>query len=107
MRQRSLQRVIFPRAGCLAVTAEVPPATESLRATKDLPFSATSGPEHAQQRGYMAAVYSITSSARRSSECGTAKPSVLAVFRLSAVSNRVGACTGSSLGAAPRRIALM
>ena len=30
----------FPRAGCLAITAEVPPAPESLCATKDIPLSA-------------------------------------------------------------------
>ena len=32
---RRRKRVIFSRSGCRAVTAEEPPATESLRATKD------------------------------------------------------------------------
>jgi len=38
--------VIFPRTGRAAVTAEVPPATESLRATRDLPLSAIYGLLH-------------------------------------------------------------
>src|SRR5437763_16785859 len=37
---QTVAEVIFPRAGRLAVTAEVPPTTENLRATKDLLFSA-------------------------------------------------------------------
>jgi hypothetical protein len=51
-------------------------------------------------------IYSITSSARASSEGGTVKPSALAVFRLIASSNLVGACTGRSLRLAPFEYAI-
>jgi hypothetical protein len=50
------------------------------------------------------ALYSITSSARASSEGGTVRPSAFAVLRLITSSNLVGACTGSSPGLAPRRM---
>jgi hypothetical protein len=46
-------------------------------------------------------VYSITSSARVSSEAGIVMPSALAVFILITVSNFVGACTGKSDGFSP------
>src|SRR5262245_30986939 len=49
-------------------------------------------------------LYSITSSARERSDDGTVRPSVLAVFRLIASSNLVGACTGRSAGFSPLRI---
>ena len=48
--------------------------------------------------------YSITSSARPSSDGGTVRPSALAVFRLMINSNLVGACTGKSAGFSPLRI---
>jgi hypothetical protein len=48
--------------------------------------------------------YSITSSAVASSVGGMVSPSALAVARLIAVSNLVGACTGRSAGFEPRRI---
>jgi hypothetical protein len=48
--------------------------------------------------------HSITSSAATSNPGGTLKPSAFAVFRLSVVSYFVGACTGRSAGAAPRRM---
>jgi tripartite-type tricarboxylate transporter receptor subunit TctC len=47
--------------------------------------------------------YSITSSARASSDGGTSRPSVLAVLRLRIVSYLVGACTGRSAGFSPFR----
>src|SRR5205823_3942880 len=50
------------------------------------------------------AVYSITSSARASSEGDTVRSSALAVLRLTANSNFVGISTGSSLGFLPRNI---
>ena len=49
-----------------------------------------------QSRGY-----SIVSSAVASSVAGTARPSALAVLRLIASSNLVGACTGRSPGLVP------
>ena len=48
--------------------------------------------------------YSITSSARASSDCGTVSPSALAVLRLMASSNFAGCCTGKSAGVSPLRI---
>ena len=48
--------------------------------------------------------YSITSSARVSSEGGTVRPSALAVLRLMASSNLVGCVTGRSAGLAPPRM---
>src|SRR5262249_53216914 len=47
--------------------------------------------------------YSITSSARASSEGGTVRPSALAVVRFTTKSNLVGCSTGISAGFAPRR----
>src|SRR5205823_3096179 len=48
--------------------------------------------------------HSMTSSARCSSDCGTVRPSALAVFRLITSSNLVGCSTGRSAGLAPFRI---
>src|SRR5713226_5119501 len=48
--------------------------------------------------------YSITSSARASSEGGTVSPRALAVFRLMTSSNLVGCITGKSAGFSPLRI---
>ena len=48
--------------------------------------------------------HSITSSARSKIDCGTARPSALAVLRLTTISNLVGNCTGRSPGFAPRRM---
>jgi hypothetical protein len=48
--------------------------------------------------------YSITSSARINIDCGTVRPSALAVFRLITSSNLVGCWTGRSAGFAPLRI---
>src|SRR5262249_33988938 len=48
--------------------------------------------------------HSITSSARRRIDCGTVRPSALAVLRFTTISNLVGNCTGRSAGFAPRRM---
>ena len=48
--------------------------------------------------------YSITSSARASTDAGTVRPSALAVLRLMTSSYLVGACTGMSAGLSPLRI---
>src|SRR5262249_18719147 len=52
----------------------------------------------AETRDELAPFHSITSSARASRECGTSRPSALAVLRLMTSSNLTGACTGRSLG---------
>ena len=49
-------------------------------------------------------IYSITSSARASSDGGIVRPSALAVLRLMTSSNFVGCSTGRSPGLAPLRI---
>lgn len=59
------------------------------------------GPRH-EQPGTLC--YSITSSARCSSDCGIVSPSALAVLRLITSSNCVGCSTGISAGLAPLRI---
>ncbi len=51
-----------------------------------------------------AVTYWITSSDRCRKDCGTARPSALAVFRLMTSSNFVGCSTGRSPGFAPLRI---
>jgi hypothetical protein len=58
-------------------------------------------PTYAAQRND---IYSITSSARASSDGGTEMPSALAVFRLIAKSNRVGRSIGRSAGLVPLRM---
>ena len=54
--------------------------------------------------GDIAEPYSITSSARASSDGGTVRPSALAVLRLMTNSYLVGACTGRSAGFSPLRM---
>jgi hypothetical protein len=51
-----------------------------------------------------AAIYSITSSARSSNDCGMAIPNVLAVFMLMISSTFVICSTGSSAGFSPLRM---
>src|SRR5262249_47406376 len=58
----------------------------------------------ANERDELAALHSITSSARASRVGGTSMPSVLAVFKLMTSSYLVGACTGRSAGFSPRRM---
>jgi hypothetical protein len=57
-----------------------------------------------EQRYELAPPHSITSSAVASSAAGTVRPSNFAALRLRTNSNLVGCSTGSSAGAAPRRI---
>src|SRR5207237_9514945 len=56
------------------------------------------------ERDELAALHSITSSARTSTPCGTVMPSAFAVLRLMTISYLVGACTGSSSGFSPLRM---
>src|SRR5262245_60679239 len=58
----------------------------------------------AEQRDELAALHSITSSARASSVGGTSTPSALAALRLITSSYLVGACTGRSAGFSPLRM---
>src|SRR5262249_17421118 len=58
----------------------------------------------AEQRDELAAIHSITSSARASSVAGISRSSARAVVRLKTRSNLVGCSTGRSPGFAPRRI---
>src|SRR5262249_28314019 len=58
----------------------------------------------AGERDELAALHSITSSARASSDGGTSRPSAFAVVRLITRSNLVGCSTGMSAGFAPRKI---
>src|SRR5262245_45861777 len=61
----------------------------------------------AEKRYELAASHSITSSARASTLAGRSRPSALAVLRLIASSNLVGACTGRSAAFSPLRMRSM
>src|SRR5215813_6018875 len=54
-----------------------------------------------EERDEVAAVHSITSSARASTVAGTSRPSALAVLRFT---NLIGCCTGRSAGFSPFRM---
>src|SRR5262249_17501459 len=71
-----------------------------LRARRDWP----SGHRAAEQRDERAALHSITSSVRASSEVGGSRPGALAVLRLMTNSNLVANCTGNSPGFSPLRM---
>ena len=58
----------------------------------------------AEQRDELAALHSITSSARASSVGGISRPSAFAVFRLITSSNLVDCRTGRSAGFSPFRM---
>src|SRR5262249_24922411 len=58
----------------------------------------------AEERDEVAAVHSITSSARASTEEGIARPSAFAALRLTTSSYLVGACTCRSAGFPPLRM---
>jgi hypothetical protein len=58
----------------------------------------------AEQHDELAALYSITSSARASSDGGTSRPRAFAVFRFTSNSTLVTCCTGRSVGLSPLRI---
>ena len=80
--------------------ADAPHAIGLLRARRERPRSRRA----AEQRDELAALHSITSSARASSVGGTSRPSALAVLRLITSSYLVGACTGRSAGFSPLRM---
>ena len=67
-------------------------------------FYVGSVPKAAVSNRSNAAPYSITSSARASSDGGTVRSSAFAVLRLITNSYLVGACTGRSAGFSPRRM---
>src|SRR5262249_15534004 len=79
--------------------ADAPNTLRLLRPRREWPSGCA-----AEQRDDLAAVHSITSSARASSVAGTSRPSARAVTRLITRSNLVGCSTGRSAGLAPRRI---
>src|SRR6516165_2917607 len=66
----------------------------------ECPLCAKSGLMHRSKKDH----HSITSSARLSNDCGTVRPSALAVLRLMTSSYLVGACTGRSLGFSPLKM---
>src|SRR5262249_12612816 len=78
------------------VMSALPPEADMCSATSDVRF----GPK--ADIGHL--FYSITSSARPSSEIGTVRPSALAVLRLMISSTFVACCTGRSAGSSPLRI---
>src|SRR5205085_2046592 len=87
---------------CVVVVVEPGPSDDRHRL-----LLRPSGDRHerrAEQRKKIAPVHSMTSSARCSSDCGTARPSAFAVFRLMTSSKTVGCRTGRSAGLAPLRI---
>src|ERR1700731_3032127 len=61
-------------------------------------------PRRDANNGHLSVAHSITSSARTRVDCGTVRPSALAVLRLMANSKRVGPSIGNSPGAAPRKM---
>src|SRR5262245_875842 len=77
----------------------------SLRPRNKRPEHRTGRRRSAEQRDELPPPdHSITSSARTSKVGGTSRPIALAAFKLTTVSYLVGACTGRSVGFAPRRI---
>src|SRR5262249_35917638 len=58
----------------------------------------------AEQRDELAAVHSITSSARSSRPIGSSIPNARAALRLTMSENLVGCCTGKSPGLTPLRM---
>src|SRR5262249_20750351 len=70
-----------------------------LRARRQRPRSRRA----AEQRDEVAALHSITSSARASTAEGTSRPSAFATVKFTTRSNLVGCSTGMSPGFTPRR----
>src|SRR5262245_53586365 len=75
------------------------PESGRVRRNQGCPLWAKSGLLHRSKRD----LYSITSSARDSSACGTVRPSALAVFWLMYSSTLVACWTGRSAGLSPLR----
>jgi len=82
--------------------------TPASRHSQEQPFYAGGQPRRADVRGSWEQSeifdYSITSSARNSSDCGIVSPSAFAVLLLMTNSNRVACRSGNSPGRAPSRI---
>jgi hypothetical protein len=76
------------------------PKSGHWQTTVGCPLCAKSGLMHRSKK----CPYSITSSARASSEGGTVRPRALAVVRLMTIANLVDCMTGRSAGLAPFRI---
>ena len=76
------------------------PESDRLLHRREMTRRARSNQSALQQNGY----YSITSSARTTSDAGTSRPSNFAVFELTTVWYFAGACTGSSAGFSPRKM---
>ena len=74
------------------------------RLRRNQPFACHGSKESNRPEAAMRRPHSITSSARARSNCGTVRPSALAVFRLMISSNLVACWTGRSAGLAPLRI---
>src|SRR5262249_49208908 len=97
-----LQPLAQGRNACLSVRivrtepyyGDAPHSLALLRARRERPR----GRRAAEQRDKIAALHSITSSARASSVGGISRPSALAVLRLMTSSYLVGFCTGRSAG---------
>jgi hypothetical protein len=86
--------------GCRHQHADAPHPLSLLRACHERPRSRRA----AEQRDELAALHSITSSARASSVGGTVRPSILAVSALMTSSNLLACTTGKSAGLAPLRM---
>jgi hypothetical protein len=99
--QKSMS-ALHPKADICSATRHVcfTPKSGHWQRTTPCPLCAKSGLMHRSKQH----LYSITSSARVSSEGGTSRPSVFAVLRLITNSNLVGCSTGRSVGLAPLRI---
>src|SRR5262249_19834592 len=78
--------------------ADGPQTSGLLRARRERPHR----PRAAEKRNELAALHSITLSARSTSPAGTSWPIAFAVLRLMTSSNRVGCSTGRSAGLMPR-----
>jgi hypothetical protein len=92
------------RRGAAQEHTDVPHALALLRARRERPRNRGRARRAGDERDELAAVHSITSSARASSIGGTSRPSALAVLRLITSSYLVGACTGRSAGFSPLRM---
>ena len=98
------------RTLCAAETmSALPPKADICSATKDVRFTPKADMCGAQRHVRFVPiadidVYSITSSARASTDGGIVRPCAFAVLRLITSSYLVGACTGISAGVSPFRI---
>jgi hypothetical protein len=113
---RSASGTVMPGAGAACASADQAAAPDShqvvtrsdvgLRTNWDNILRARVEYRARSEKGPLPEIrrYSITSSARTSSEGGTSNPRPFAAFRLTVVTYLVGTCTGSSAGFAPRRI---